>query len=70
MEDTVKTLTYGDTYEYQLGENGSVGSMVYHYPITRESIDWAISEGLFDESGFFRISSKLYGSLDEFDGSD
>jgi hypothetical protein len=73
VEGTMRTLTYGDTYEYQyqLGENAEYGaSGTAYFPITKESMDAAGSEGLFDEKGIFRISSKLYDSWDEYDGSD
>lgn len=57
LPDSVQALTYGDTYEYHLGD--SLNNTAYR-PITGESMDAA----LFDENGI-RISSSLPS-----DGSD
>jgi hypothetical protein len=63
VEGTVKTLTYGDTFEYQVGDEEMSGTA--YFPITQESIDSAVAQGLLDENGIFRQGSHL-----EYDGSD
>ena len=56
VPDSVQTLSYGDTFTYSVGDPRSTG----YLPITRESMDAAVAEGLFDAGGVFRISSNLY----------
>lgn len=51
VPDSVQTLTYGDTYEYHLGDSRSTSRR----PITEESMEAAP----FDENGVFRIGSSL-----------
>jgi hypothetical protein len=67
--DSLKTLTYGDTYAYQLG--GADAGTGY-FPITEDAMDAAVAEGRFDEDGIFRIGSNLYDydARDAYDGSD
>ena len=55
VPDSVKTLTYGETYEYSIRESGGIG----YFPITKEAMDSAEEEGMFDENGIFRIGSSL-----------
>ena len=64
---SVKTLTYGDTYEYSFGDDLTSGTA--YFPITEESIDAAVDEGMFDENGIFRIGSNLYETRYENQGS-
>ena len=57
IADSVKTLTYGDIYEYQ---SASFSFTATHYfPITIGSIEAAMDAGMFDENGIFRQASDL-----------
>lgn len=56
VPDSVQTLTYGDTYEYHLGDPRFSTS---YKPITEEAMEAALAEGLFNENGIFRIGSTL-----------
>ncbi|NLT63777.1 MAG: hypothetical protein GXY01_04835 [Clostridiales bacterium] len=51
VSDSVQALTYGDTYEYHMGDPLSTS----YSPIMEEMMDTA----LFDENGIFRIGSNL-----------
>jgi len=70
VSDSVQTLTYGDTFEYNFDDHSieNVIAGTVFFPITEESIDSAMNQGLFDENGIFVIGSRLSESL--FDGSD
>ena len=73
VPDSVQTLTYGDTYEYSfdgyIDGNDHVSATAF-FPITEESMDSAINEGLFDENGIFIIGTRLTDFPGENDGSD
>ena len=73
MPGSVQTLTYGDTFEYSYddyGQSDALTNGIAFFPITQESMDSAVTQGLFDENGIFKVGSKLYGSQYEYDGSD
>ena len=73
MAASVQTLTFGDTFEYSY-DDYTPGDAPMHgtayFPITEDSMDSALNQGLFDEYGIFIVGSKLYGLQREFDGSD
>ena len=70
VPDSVQTLNYGDTYIYCYGLSDDTVSGTAYFPITEESMDSAINQGMFNENGVFIISSRLYDPWDEYDGSD
>ena len=70
IPDSVKNLTYGNIFEYSYGNNKKSVDVTMFFPITEESIDSAINQGLFDENGIFIQGSNLYDLFEEYDGSD
>lgn len=57
IKSTVKTLAYGDTFEYQHGSDKF--PTTYYYQITEDAINSAVTQGLFDENGIYRQGSNL-----------